>query len=210
MAEGQEGTNKVENVKVALLGDSGVGKTCIIKRYYEDEFDENSATTAGASYSQKNLTINGKDIQLDIWDTAGQEKYRSLGRRFYKDAYIICLVYDITNASSFENLKNIWAKDLKEYGEKYKILAVVGSKSDCYENEDVKEEDAREYAKSINATYMLTSAKNGDNIELLFDTLVRQYLGEDFTQKVQEMKKDKGEVSVIYKKNQEKKKKKCC
>ena len=210
MAEGQEGTNKVENVKVALLGDSGVGKTCIIKRYYQDEFDENSATTAGASYSQKNLTINGKDIQLDIWDTAGQEKYRSLGRRFYKDAYIICLVYDITNASSFENLKNIWAKDLKEYGEKYKILAVVGSKSDCYENEDVKEEDAREYAKSINATYVLTSAKNGDNIELLFDTLARQYLGEDFTQKVQEMKKEKGEVSVIYKKNQGKKKKKCC
>ena len=210
MTEGQEGTNKPENVKVALLGDSGVGKTCIIKRYYEDEFDENSATTAGASYSQKNLNINGKDIQLDIWDTAGQEKYRSLGRRFYKDAYIICLVYDITNATSFENLKNIWYKDLKEYGEKYKILAVVGSKSDCYENEDVKEEEAREYAKSINATYMLTSAKNGDNIELLFDTLVGQYLGEDFTQKVQEMKKEKGEVSVIYKKNQGKKKKKCC
>ena len=210
MEDGGEGTNKVDNVKVALLGDSGVGKTCIIKRYTEDEFDENSATTAGASYSQRTLEINGKNIQLDLWDTAGQEKYRSLGRRFYKDAYIICLVYDITNASSFENLKNIWAKDLKDYGEKYKILAIVGSKSDCYENEDVKEEDAREYAKSLNATFMLTSAKNGDNIELLFETLIRQYLGPEFTQKVQEMKKDKGEVSVIHQKSPAKKKNKCC
>ena len=206
----EEGTNKVDNVKVALLGDSGVGKTCIIKRYTEDEYDENSTTTAGASYSQRILEINGKNIQLDLWDTAGQEKYRSLGRRFYKDAYIICLVYDITNASSFENLKNIWVKDLKDYGEKYKILAIVGAKSDCYEKEDIKEEDAREYAKSLNATFMLTSAKNGDNIDLLFETLIREYLGPDFTQKVQEMKKDKGEVSVINKKNPDKKKKKCC
>ena len=204
----EEGTNKVDNVKVALLGDSGVGKTCIIKRYTEDEYDENSTTTAGASYSQRILEINGKNIQLDLWDTAGQEKYRSLGRRFYKDAYIICLVYDITNASSFENLKNIWVKDLKDYGEKYKILAIVGAKSDCYEKEDIKEEDAREYAKSLNATFMLTSAKNGDNIDLLFETLIREYLGPDFTQKVQEMKKDKGEVSVINKKNPDKKKKK--
>ena len=115
--DGKGAENKGDNVKVALLGSSGVGKTCIIKRYTEDSFDENSVTTAGASYSQKILNVEGKSIQLDLWDTAGQEKYRSLGRRFYKDAYIICLVYDITNATTFEELKNNWYKDLKEFVE---------------------------------------------------------------------------------------------
>ena len=213
MEEGEEGKKSNDNVKVAFLGDSGVGKTCIIKRYTEDEFNENSPSTAGASYSQKFLEINGKAIQLDLWDTAGQEKYRALGKRFYKDAYIICLVYDITNTASFDDLKNKWYKDVNIHGEKYNVLAVVGNKSDCYEREEVKEEDAKEFAKSINATFMLTSAKNGDNIDLLFETLVREYLGPEFTKKVEEMKKDKGEVIKVTKSKaneKDKKKRKCC
>ena len=208
----EDGKNN-DNVKVAFLGDSGVGKTCIIKRYTEDEFNENSPTTAGASYSQKLLEIDDKTIQLDLWDTAGQEKYRALGKRFYKDAYIICLVYDITNAASFDALKNKWYKDVKDFGEKFNVLAVVGSKSDCYEKEEVKDEEAMEFAKSIDATFMLTSAKNGDNIDLLFDTLIRKYLGPEFTKKVQEMKKDKGEVIKVTKSNgneKDRKKKGCC
>ena len=152
----------------------------------------------GASYSHNVLEIDGnKSIQLELLDTAGQEKYRSLGRHFYKDSYIVCLVYDISYPQSFEDLKEKWYKDLKSYGEKYTVLAVVGSKSDCYENEEVKEEVAREYAKSIGATFMLTSAKTGDNINNLFETLVRQYLGPEFTKKVQEIKKDKGEVTKV-------------
>ena len=213
MAEEEEKKEKanMESVKVALLGSSGVGKTCIIKRYTEGNFDENSQSTSGASYSQKILKIETKSIQVDIWDTAGQEKYRSLGKRFYKDAYIVCLVYDITNKESFNDLKEKWYSDLKSFGEKYNILAVVGAKSDCYEKEEVAENEAREYAKSIGATFMLTSAKNGSNIELLFDTLVRQYLGPEFTKKVIEMKKDKGEVIQVTKeksKDDHKKKKK--
>ena len=213
MSEKEEEEDNVDSVKITLLGSSGVGKTCIIKRYTEGGFDENSQSTSGASYSQKPLVIENKHIQLDLWDTAGQEKYRSLGRHFYKDAYIVCLVYDITNSKSFEELKSKWYNDLKTFGEKNNILAVVGSKSDCYENEVVKEEEAREYANSIGAVFMLTSAKNGDNIDLLFDTLVRKYLGPEFTKKVQEMKKDKGEVIKVTKSNgneKDRKKKRCC
>ena len=211
MEDGDEGSSE-NSVKVTLLGSSGVGKTCIIKRYTEDSFDENSQTTSGASYSQKPLMIDNKPIQLDLWDTAGQEKYRSLGRHFYKDAYIVCLVYDITSLQSFEDLKTKWYNDLKTYGEKYNVLAVVGSKSDNYEKEEVKEEEARKYAKSIGATYMLTSAKTGDNIDLLFDTLIRQYLGPDFVKKVQEMKQEKGEIQKVTRNTiiEKKKKKKFC
>ncbi len=206
----QKGQN---NIKVTLLGSSGVGKTCIIQRYTEDSFDENSVTTSGASYSQKFIEVDGKGVILDLWDTAGQEKYRSLGRHFYKDAYIVCLVYDITNLQSFNDIKEKWYKDLKTYGEQFTVLAVVGNKSDCYEKEEVSEDIAKEYAKEINALFMLTSAKTGDNIEVLFETLTRKYLGPEFTQKVVEMQKDKGEVKKVTVENakeDKKKKKGCC
>ena len=205
---------KDENsLKVTLLGSSGVGKTCIIQRYTENTFDENTVSTSGASYSQKFIEVDKKRVVLDLWDTAGQEKYRSLGRHFYKDAYIVCLVYDITILQTFKDIKEKWYKDLKTYGEQFTVLALVGNKSDCYEKEEVSEDMAKEYAKEINAIFMLTSAKTGDNIDNLFETLVRQYLGPEFTKKVVEMKKDKGEVKKITAENakeDKKKKKRCC
>ena len=208
--EKEEDTN--HSIKITLLGSTGVGKTCIIRRYTEGNFDENSPSTTGGSYSSKIITIDNKEVSLDLWDTAGQEKYRSLGRHFYKNAYIVCLVYDITNNNTFEELKEKWYKDLKMYGEKYTVLAVVGNKSDCYEKEEVPEEEPREYAKSIEAQFMLTSAKKGNNIDVLFETLTRQYLGPDFIKKVEEMKEDKGEIKQITKKKakEKPKKKKCC
>ena len=196
-----------ENIKISLLGNSGVGKTCIIKRYSEDIYEENNKSNC-ASYSQKLLKINDKEIQLDIWDTAGQEKYRSMGRSFYKGSNIVLLVYDITCLESFNDLKEIWYNDLKTYGEKYTVVAIVGNKSDCYEDEKVKDADAQQFADSINATFMLTSAKKGDNIDVLFETLVRQYLGPEFLKKVNELKKDKGEVIKVTKDSSQTKKKK--
>ena len=208
----EEGDFQGESLKVTLLGSSGVGKTCIIKRYTEGNFDEGSQSTSGASYSQKYVEIGNKTIQLDLWDTAGQEKYRSLGRHFYKDAYIVCLVYDITSMESFLDLKDKWYADLKTYGEKYTVLAVVGSKSDCYEKEEVPEEEAREYAKSIGAIFMLTSAKYGDNIDKLFESLIRKYLGPEFEKKISEMKKDKKDIKRVTRKTviETRKKRKTC
>ena len=205
MTENEDET--LESIKISLLGNSGVGKTCIIKRYSENIYEENSKSNC-ASYSQKLLKINDKEIQLDIWDTAGQEKYRSMGRRFYKGSNIVLLVYDITCLESFNDLKEIWYNELKTYGEKYTVVAIVGNKSDCYEDEKVKDADAQQFADSINATFMLTSAKKGDNIDVLFETLVRQYLGPEFLKKVNELKKDKGEVVKVTKDSYKKKKKK--
>ena len=201
-----------ENIKVTLLGSSGVGKTCIIKRFTDNSYDDNVLSTSGANYSQKFLEIENRKVLLDLWDTAGQEKYRSLGRHFYKDAYIVCLVYDITNPASFKDLQEKWYKDLQTFGEKYTVIAVVGSKSDCYENEEVSEDEARKYAEEINAIFMLTSAKTGNNIDNLFDALVRKYLGPEFIKKVEEMKIDKGEVKKVTqgKVKEEKKESKCC
>ena len=117
-------------IKVTLIGESSVGKTSIINRYAKDNFSQELESTLGANYSQKKIVRHGKKIRLDLWDTAGQEKYRAIGRHFYKESYIVCLVYDITNHDSFEKLKSVWHPDLKEFGEKLKILAVVENKID--------------------------------------------------------------------------------
>ena len=105
---------KMETVKICLIGTSGVGKTCIIKRFNDDIFDHETVSTEGGSYSVKKVTINNKVVQCDVWDTAGQEKFHSITRLFYKDAYIVCLVYDITNYESFKELKEKWYDDLKK------------------------------------------------------------------------------------------------
>ena len=165
-------------IKVTLIGESSVGKTSIINRYTKESFSQELDSTLGANYSQKKITRHGKKIRLDLWDTAGQEKYRAIGRHFYKESYIVCLVYDITNNDSFEKIKSIWYPDSKEYGEKLKIVALVGNKLDKYLEEEVKEDDARKFADEIKAIYKRTSAMEGTNIEDLFNTLADKYLTE--------------------------------
>ena len=167
-------------IKVVLIGNSGVGKTCISQRYINDSFTNNEQSTVGASYFQKILEIDGKPIHLDIWDTAGQERYRSMGKMFYKDAFIVLFVYDITDKKSFLELKNYWYEEIKKTGEKHSVLAVVGNKSDLYLKEQVNEDEARKWADDIEAIYALVSAKEGDCINLLFDNVVKKYLSPDF------------------------------
>ena len=109
----------VKSCKVVLLGESGVGKTCIISRYTNNTFEENIMSTTGASYCGKAMTFDeygGKTIKFEIWDTAGQEKYRALTKIFYKDAAVAILVYDITRRKSFDEIKNYWYNQIKESG----------------------------------------------------------------------------------------------
>ena len=119
MSKKNEG--KSEICKVVLLGESSVGKTCIITRFVDNEFDKEILSTTGASYANKTLKFkdyNNKEILFEIWDTAGQEKYRSLTQLFYKDASIAILVYDITNEESYNELKNYWVNQIIEFAPK--------------------------------------------------------------------------------------------
>ena len=168
--------------KVVLLGDSGVGKTCIISRYISGAFDQNSPTTNGASYASKIITLDNvaKTISLDIWDTAGQEKYKSLTKFFYKDAAVAILVYDITQKESFENMKSYWFQQLQEFGSKSIILGVAGNKCDMYEKEEVNENDARQFAESIGAFFEITSAKNNTGITDLFMNAANRFVDPNF------------------------------
>ena len=206
-------SNEEEGIKITLLGNPGVGKTCIISRYVENTFVENNESTIGANYSEKVIKKGNQEVQLNIWDTAGQEKFHSLGKHFYKDSYVVCLVYDITNQESLDSLKSIWYPDLQKYGEKYTVLAVVGNKCDLYESDSLaNEQQAKDFAKEINATFMLTSAKSGDGIEKLFNTITDQYLSPEFAPKAKEMIKKRGPSFSIKSKNNKKveEKNKCC
>ena len=103
--------------KVVLIGESGVGKTCIINRFVKDIYEGNEVPTSSASLSSKEITIEeyGKTVRFEIWDTAGQEQYRSVGKIFYKNATAVILVYEITNKKSFLEIKNYWSKQIKEH-----------------------------------------------------------------------------------------------
>ena len=195
-------------IKVTLIGESSVGKTSIINRYTRNAFTQELDSTLGANYSQKKIELHGKKIRMDLWDTAGQEKYRAIGRHFYKESYIVCLVYDISNLDSFEKLKEVWYPELKEHGEKLRILALVGNKIDKYLEEEVKEEDAKKFANEINAINKRTSAMEGTNIEDLFTTLAEKYLTDIANLVIQ-----KEDSNIQIKTNDIKdpgKKKKCC
>ena len=207
--------NKYESIKITLLGNPGVGKTEIISRYvYDDIFNENNITTIGANYSEKIVRRGNKEYELDIWDTAGQEKFHSLGKHFYKDSYIVCLVYDITNQESLDALKTLWYPDLQKHGEKYHVIAVVGNRCELYENDELAdEEQAKQFAKEINAIFMLISSKTGDGINKLFDALLDKFLSNEFNSKYEEMLKKKNEDNIPIKKEKDKgkkKKKKLC
>ena len=211
----EQDKTKKPGCKVVLLGDSGVGKTCLIARYITGIFDPNSASTNGASYASKEVTYEklNKSLLLDIWDTAGQEKYKSLTKFFYKDAAVAILVYDITLKQSFDNLKEYWYKQIQENGEKNIVLGIAGNKSDLFEDEAVSENEAREFAASIGAIFGLTSAQNNTGVDELFRDVGNKYLDPNFQQKIEEENKEKQEengpkITLEKKEEQIKKKKK--
>ena len=206
--------SKNKSIKIVLIGNSGVGKTCISQKYINEnkEIDLEHNSTIGANYFQKVLEIDGKTLVLYIWDTAGQEKYRSMGKMFYKNAYIVLFVYDITNKDSFTELKNVWYKELMNTGEKHAVLAVVGNKTDLFENEQVNEEEARNWAKEIGAIFGLVSAKTGVGINALFENVLKKYLSPDFVVQINNEKRNKGGSKKIDNNNNNRNKKnnKCC
>ena len=164
--------------KVVLVGDTGVGKTCIIQRYVNNNYEENVDSTVASTYTYKVLNFQNynKSISFDIWDTAGQEIYRALAKNFYLNAAIGVLVYDIKRQSSFDSIKNYWYDQLKESGEENMIFAVAGNKCDLFNEEEVDEEEAKKFAKSIGAIFKLTSCKESIGIDELFSECGKRYL----------------------------------
>ena len=180
-----------ESFKIVLIGESGVGKTSIISQFVNQVFQEDVESSSSGTFNSKTLIYdNNKVLKLEIWDTAGQEKYRSLASMFYKEASAAILVYDITRKESFEQIQNYWVGQIKENGPTNIILALCGNKSDLIDEEKVDEEQARNYAKEINAMFYPTSAKNDSGITDLFLQIAKKYTNSDIVR----LKTDQDEV----------------
>ena len=168
----------IESFKVVLVGESGVGKTSIITQFIDQTFQEDQQSTTGGTFSTKSVICDGgKILKFEIWDTAGQERYRSLTTMFYKDANAAVMVYDVTRAESFEELKNYWAGQIKESSPDNIILVIAANKSDLIEHEKVDEGEARNFAKELNAIFISTSAKSSEGINSLFEEIAKKYTG---------------------------------
>jgi small GTP-binding protein len=157
----------IPQVKVVILGESGVGKSSVMLRFVTNNFKLDSASTVGASYMGKVLQISDKTIKFNIWDTAGQERYHSLARMYLHDATAAILLYDITNKSSFEALKR-WHTELKDAAPASIVLGICGNKEDLVMNEVVSPDEAKEFAKHIGGFFRKTSAKTSQGIESVF------------------------------------------
>jgi len=173
---------KVEDVnKVVIVGESGVGKTCIMAQFIENKFEEEFVSSLTTQYRRKKIQlVTGEDVTFDIYDTAGQEKYRAIAKLYYKNARVVILVYDITDIKSFEAMKNYWYEQVKDIQTENLILAIAANKSDLYEERQVENETGEEFAKSINAIFVETSAKNDSGIDKLFENIGYKILDPNF------------------------------
>ena len=191
-------------IKLVFVGDTEVGKSCLITRFIKGVFETNLKETTKANYVSKIIEIPEirESITFDIWDTA-------------------ILVYDTTRKESYDNIKNWWYKDIKEHGDPDIVIGIAGNKSDLYEDEEVPEQEAREFAESIGAVFSLTSAQNNSGIDELFKDMGKKYLCQNSStiesdiQKLEQKEESNqnlkfGEKNVDKKNDGQKKKKNPC
>ena len=177
MSKENEEENQEDEVKIILIGESGVGKTNLINIAIGDNFSENEKSTTASTLSLKKIKLNNKEYNLDLWDTIGQEQYRQLTKIFFNNSKIVIFVYDISSKTSFEALPG-WINDVDEQiGNNY-IKGLVANKSDLYLEEEVKNEEGEEFANKIGARFLTISAKCDDpkKFEEFLVELVKEYI----------------------------------
>ncbi|XP_023033395.1 ras-related protein Rab-26 isoform X4 [Drosophila willistoni] len=163
------------NHKTILLGDSGVGKTSFLVKYNTGEFRLGSfSATVGIALTNKVVVVDGTRVKLQIWDTAGQERFRSVTHAYYRDAHALLLLYDVTNKTTYDNIR-AWLGEIREYAQEDVVIVLIGNKADCSSSErQVKREDGERLGREHNVPFMETSAKTGLNVELAFTAVARQ------------------------------------
>uniref|UniRef100_G3MT14 Uncharacterized protein n=1 Tax=Amblyomma maculatum TaxID=34609 RepID=G3MT14_AMBMU len=159
--------NTTTEVKVCLLGDSGVGKSSILQRFVYNTFNSSAESTIGASFMMKNLVLHDRTFKFNIWDTAGQERYRALAPMYYRGAAAAVIVYDITSMDSFNAVQS-WVRELQLHGEQNIALGIAGNKCDLEDHREVSLATGESYAHQHGAVFVETSALKATNIQELF------------------------------------------
>ncbi|ODN03835.1 Ras-related protein Rab-30 [Orchesella cincta] len=152
--------------KVVLVGNAGVGKTCLVRRFTQGLFPPGQGATIGVDFMIKTVDINGEKVKLQIWDTAGQERFRSITQSYYRSAHALILVYDVSSQPSFDCLPD-WLREIEEYANAKVLRVLVGNKTDR-EDREIPTYVGEDFAQRNNMYFMETSAKEADNVEKLF------------------------------------------
>ena len=160
-----------QHFKLIFLGDQYVGKSSILNRFYQDKFEEDYQATIGLDFHSKNVTINGNNIRILLYDTAGQEKFKSLIPMYIRDANIILVVYDITNKDTFAHTEH-WVNETKDLKRDDAIFVLVGNKTDLEENRVVTKKEAEDFATEKGFLFHEVSAKTGEQVQELFTTKI--------------------------------------
>ena len=161
--------------KIVIIGDSGVGKSCLLLRFADDTFTDNFYTTIGVDFRFKCVQINEKKIKLQIWDTAGQERFKTVTSAYYRGADGILIVYDQTDKNSFDHL-NDWLDDILKYTTDEPIKLIIGNKDDLNEQKVISDDDIRNFVNKTNIEIVKTSAKSAFQVNYAFEKLTQKLI----------------------------------
>ena len=187
--------------KILMLGDSEVGKSCFLMRYSDNVFVENYITTIGLDYKLKTIKLDsGKVIKVQLWDTAGQDKYRTIAKNYFKGSHGILLLYDVTKQSSFQNIRD-WIQDIREEVSQKAIIFLIGNKIDLVDKRKISKEKGIELAEEYKLPFFEASAKSGENVDEVFKALYKK-----ISEVYGDLEKEMGTKLNKRKKN----KRKCC
>ena len=196
-------------LKLLLLGDSSVGKTSILLKYISNKFDESSISTVGVDYMDKIIDYNKFKIKLQIWDTSGEEKFRTITKNFYRNADGLLVVFDLTKKESYDHIRS-WINEAKENNDKLKTI-LIGNKLDLKDERIVTIDVAKQFAEKNNLKYIETSAKDGTNINESFQAIIDLLFdGKSSEEILHEFTKQDSSLSVVDDSMEVKKKKSCC
>ncbi|KAL8609371.1 Ras-related protein Rab-43 [Nucella lapillus] len=159
--------------KIVLIGDAGVGKTCVVQRLKSGTYTENISSTIGVDFSMKTLNIDGKLVKLQVWDTAGQERFRTITQSYYRSANGVIIAYDITQRPTFDNVPG-WQEDVRRYTDNHTVQLLLGNKNDMEELRAVRREEGLILAKENNMDFLETSAKDNTNIDDAFLRMAKE------------------------------------
>jgi small GTP-binding protein len=165
---------ELEKFKLIVVGESNVGKTCIIMRYTEDSFTNNFEPTVGVDFKVVDRAIDGRRVRLQLWDTAGQEKFHTITQSYFRGAHGALVVFDVTSATSRDRT-HMWMDSIRETACEDIQIVLVGNKSDC-DDRKVSSEDGLALGREFGVPYFETSAKTGQNIDLVFASLGRDVI----------------------------------
>ncbi|EJT77906.1 Ras-like protein Rab-6A [Gaeumannomyces tritici R3-111a-1] len=177
--------NPLKKFKLVFLGEQSVGKTSLITRFMYDSFDNMYQATIGIDFLSKTMYLEDRTVRLQLWDTAGQERFRSLIPSYIRDSSVAVVVYDISNAKSFQNTRK-WIEDVRAERGNDVIIVLVGNKTDLNDKRQVTTQQGEDEAKKFNLMFVETSAKVGHNVKNLFKRIALALPGMEGTEAAQQ------------------------